>query len=117
MPMKPARRCSVVGCGQDAIAGGRCALHPIDAWNAGTVRRMRGRRLQTERARLFAAAPLCVLGELAGRVTLATVRDHVVPLAEGGTEADANIQPLCDDCSERKTADEAQRGRGRVRAV
>src|SRR6185295_12950395 len=107
--MKPARRCSYVGCGAPATTGGRCRLHVTEAWNAGTVRRLRGRALQRERVRMFASAPLCVLCEAAGRVTLATIRDHVVPLAEGGTEDLNNIQPLCGDCSDIKTRTEARR--------
>ena len=38
------------------------------------------------------------------------VRDHIVPLTEGGTEDDSNIQPLCDDCHTRKTHAESWRG-------
>jgi 5-methylcytosine-specific restriction enzyme A len=114
--MKPARRCSTVGCGRNAIAGGRCAEHPRQAWNAGTVTRIRGRELQTRRNRLFAAAPLCVVCELAGRVTLATVRDHIRPLAEGGSEDEHNIQPMCQACSDLKTQTEAARGRRRLDA-
>ena len=42
-----------------------------------------------------------------------TIRDHIVPLMEGGTDVPENIQPLCQACSDRKTQAEAQRGRGR----
>jgi 5-methylcytosine-specific restriction protein A len=49
----------------------------------------------------------------AGRVVLATQRDHVVPLAEGGRDDDSNIQPLCEDCHRSKTQREAARARGR----
>jgi hypothetical protein len=41
---------------------------------------------------------------------MATVRDHIVPLAEGGTEDESNIQPLCLDCSDAKTERESMRG-------
>lgn len=40
--------------------------------------------------------------------------DHVIPLAEGGQDVDANKRPIHNEpCHRRKTADEAARGRGR----
>jgi 5-methylcytosine-specific restriction protein A len=33
----------------------------------------------------------------------ATVCDHIVPLAEGGTDATSNLQPLCQSCHNAKT--------------
>jgi 5-methylcytosine-specific restriction protein A len=65
------------------------------------------------RRALFAEHPLCVVCERQGRVTVATIRDHIVPLAEGGTDAPTNIQALCQMCSDAKTAQEAKRGGGR----
>lgn len=39
-----------------------------------------------------------------GRVTAATVADHIVPLAMGGAESDpSNLQSLCPDCHDAKT--------------
>jgi 5-methylcytosine-specific restriction endonuclease McrA len=37
--------------------------------------------------------------------------DHVIPLEEGGTDDDANLQTLCSSCHGRKTREE-QRRRG-----
>jgi len=37
--------------------------------------------------------------------------DHIVPLADGGTDEDANLQTLCRSCHGKKTRDE-QRQRG-----
>ena len=72
---------------------------------------MRGRALQRRRAALFASEPLCRLCHAQGRTTLATIRDHIIPLAEGGTENDpTNEQPLCQDCSDQKTREESARG-------
>jgi 5-methylcytosine-specific restriction protein A len=39
--------------------------------------------------------------------------DHIVPLEEGGTDDDANLQVLCHACHGRKTREE-QRRRGRL---
>jgi 5-methylcytosine-specific restriction protein A len=115
MPMKPERRCSYTGCGSLATCEGRCAAHRRDAWHAGESRRMRGGNLQRARDRLFAASPLCALCLEAGRTTLATIRDHVTNLAEGGTEHESNTQALCVECSDSKTRSEARRGRIRAR--
>lgn len=35
--------------------------------------------------------------------------DHIVPVCEGGTEDDANLAAICDECHGRKTAAEANR--------
>jgi 5-methylcytosine-specific restriction protein A len=84
------------------------------AWRGTSPNRIRGRELQRRRAKLFAREPLCRLCKAHGRVTAATIRDHIKPLAEGGTDADSNIQPLCLDCSDAKTAAESARGRKRM---
>jgi 5-methylcytosine-specific restriction enzyme A len=41
------------------------------------------------------------------------IRDHVIPLAEGGVENATNEQLLCPDCDRVKTQAEALRGRAR----
>lgn len=65
------------------------------------------------RAALFDRSPLCVACEQAGRITLATQRDHRVPLAEGGADDASNEQGLCEPCHEAKSLQEALRGRRR----
>ena len=57
--------------------------------------------------------PLCRPCNEAGRVTAATIMDHIKPLAEGGTADRENLQPICRDCHTAKTAKEAQRARRR----
>ena len=94
---------------------GRCAAHPRPAWKkaTGATKRVTGRKLQAMRAALFARDPLCAECKRYGRVTLATLRDHINPLAEGGADSDDNVQGLCHDCHEKKTLAEALRGRAR----
>lgn len=75
-------------------------------------RRHRGRDLQRERARLFREQPLCVECEKKGRVTVATIRDHIIPLAEGGQDTPENTQALCEDCHNIKKSTESAKGRG-----
>jgi len=65
------------------------------------------------RDRLFTKQPLCVLCLQQGRTTVATIRDHTVPLAEGGRDDETNEQPLCQACSDTKTQEEAKRGQVR----
>jgi len=65
------------------------------------------------RADLFQRDPLCAECSRHGRVTLATQRDHIKPLAEGGADDETNEQGLCDDCHEEKSLAEALRGRRR----
>lgn len=62
------------------------------------------------RADLFSRNPLCVECHQHGRVTLATQRDHIIPLAEGGADTDDNVQGLCDDCHHAKSKAESARG-------
>lgn len=63
-------------------------------------KRMTGRPLQRARAALFARQPLCVLCEEQGRTTVATERDHIIPVALGGSDHESNIRALCHACNE-----------------
>lgn len=74
--------------------------HPVP------VIRIRGRELQRLRAQLFLRQPFCAIC----LVQPSTIRDHIVPLAEGGLDIDSNTQGLCNDCSETKTCEESARG-------
>jgi 5-methylcytosine-specific restriction protein A len=110
--------CGHPGCGALVRDGsGRCAKHPKPAWaaKATTTKRTTGRKLQRMRAELFARAPLCAMCEAAGRVTLATQRDHIKPLAEGGADDQSNEQGLCHLCHEAKSEAERLRGLRRSR--
>jgi 5-methylcytosine-specific restriction protein A len=91
---------------------GRCEVHRRPAWRPD-IPRIEGRRLQHLRQQLFAREPFCRLCKAQGRKVLAVIRDHVIPLAEGGTESAANTQPLCRACSDAKSQREAARGRAR----
>ena len=66
------------------------------------------------RQQLFAREPFCRTCAQQGRKRVATIRDHIVSLAEGGTEDESNIAPLCQTCSDTKTAQESLRGRQRT---
>lgn len=115
IPRAAPRPCSAGGCSTLVYDhSGRCARHVREPWTKQTakpVKRITGRRLQTLRHQLFRDHPLCRQCEREGRFRRATVRDHVIPLAEGGTDEPDNIQGLCDECHELKSARESARGR------
>jgi len=107
MPTAPLRPCSV--CRQIG-----CTTHVRTPWRSKDKPpppRIRGRKLQALRAELFRERPFCEKG--CGRV--ATVVDHVVPLAEGGADNHVNRQVLCHQCHKAKTDLEAARGVSRSR--
>lgn len=102
MPLAPPRPCAV--CGRLA-----CAAHRRQPWRKvaqAPPARVRGRRLQALRAELFRAHPFCQYCQ----TQVATIRDHILPLAEGGRDEAPNIQALCQACSDTKTQAEAARG-------
>jgi 5-methylcytosine-specific restriction enzyme A len=118
MPYAPARPCTGdPRCPYPAVQHGRCTRHAVPAWapHVVPVRRITGRPLQRMRARLFTKQPLCVRCQAEGRVTMATIRDHIVPLTEGGQDNQTNEQPLCVECHDMKTLDERKRGVARSR--
>jgi 5-methylcytosine-specific restriction enzyme A len=114
MPTAPRHPCPTPGCGALVVAG-HCAQHTDTGhrWDARRpdITRVRGRQLQARRRRLFQRQPLCEPCQAAGRLVLATIRDHRLALAEGGTEDETNEQAICAACHAAKTQREAQRGR------
>ena len=113
MPSAAPRPCSHPGCGVLVRDGtGRCPKHPKQSWSKKptAVKRITGRALQRLRAELFEREPLCRPCRLAGRVTEATMRDHIKSVEEGGTDDLDNIQPICEACHAVKSAEERARG-------
>lgn len=113
MPTAAPKPCS--SCGALVRDGSsRCDAHKPVAWllKRPEVKRTAGRKLQAQRAALFGREPLCRTCHRVGRRVLATIRDHIAPLFEGGSDDDDNIQPLCRACSDIKTSQESARGRG-----
>ena len=68
--------------------------------------RLRGRRAVVQRKRRLQAEPLCRDCAARGIVREATVPDHIVPLAHGGSDEDSNIRCLCADCHQARTAEQ-----------
>lgn len=67
------------------------------------IKRLRGRTLQTLRARMFRDNPLCVLCASAGKTSEAVELDHIVALVNDGTNDPENMQGLCRTCHADKT--------------
>ena len=89
----------------------RTVVAPVQTGRAWpTEQRVRGRKLQRQRATLFRREPLCAECERHDRVAVATQRDHIVPLSEGGADDASNEQGLCAECHEVKSKAEAARG-------
>lgn len=68
------------------------------------IERLRGRAAVVRRARWLQLQPLCVECKRQGYTRAATQVDHVLALANGGTDTADNLQSLCDDCHRMKTA-------------
>ncbi len=119
MPSFPSRPCTYAGCGRLVNDGtSRCEQHPHKAWARTATpapQRPSGRANQRLRRELFEREPLCVECKRRGRVSLATQRDHIVPLAEGGQDVAENVQGLCNECHMAKTLTESMRGQRRAR--
>lgn len=75
------------------------------------VERIRGRKAVALRRARLTAEPLCRdCKELHGRVRVATVPDHILPLAKGGTDDGQVVSPqircLCAECHRLRTAEQ-----------
>jgi 5-methylcytosine-specific restriction protein A len=71
------------------------------------VDRLRGRAGQAQRQRrLKRSNYLCEDCLTEGLSTLATIVDHIIPLALGGTDDDANTRNLCDQHNRKRTAEQ-----------
>ena len=69
--------------------------------------RLRGRAGQKQRdRRLKRTNYMCEDCQAQGRVTLATIVDHIVPLVMGGPDTDENTRNLCDDHAAKRTAEQ-----------
>lgn len=83
------------------------------------LKRTAGKAWMTHRERILRrdhGRCQCAECKAKGRILIATEVDHRVPLWEGGSDDDSNLQAINADCHKRKTAEEAQRraGGGRI---
>ncbi|MBM3190985.1 MAG: HNH endonuclease [Chloroflexi bacterium] len=103
MPKRPLTPCSSPGCPEIAVERGRCAKHqlpprerPSDTRESAARRGYDAawRRIRAEYLRAHRDCEVCGYP--------ATVADHIVPLAQGGTHEATNLRALCRACHERR---------------
>ncbi|WP_069648969.1 HNH endonuclease [Caloranaerobacter ferrireducens] len=112
MPRKPKRMCSYPGC-PELTEGRYCEKHQKEETKKYNRSRKykklyNSSRWQRLRKKVLTKHPLCVECEKAGRLTTATVVDHIIP--HRGDEDlfwdEDNLQSLCKSCHDKKTARE-----------
>ncbi len=74
---------------------------------AGATPRIRGRQWVETRKRIAVEQQFVCRGCGCTWLPWRDEVDHHVPLEQGGSNADSNLQLLCDDCHKAKTAAEA----------
>jgi 5-methylcytosine-specific restriction protein A len=68
--------------------------------------RLRGHAAVRQREQRLRREPLCRDCKAKGLTIEATVPDHIIPLAKGGTDTEDNIRCLCHECHLRRTAEQ-----------
>lgn len=109
MPHTPKRPCRYPGCPNLCESGTYCEEHrkewSPDALRGGAAFRGYDARWRAARKSYLQHNPLCRLCREEGRLTPATVVDHIVP--HRGDEKlfwnEDNWQPLCKTCHDKKT--------------
>jgi 5-methylcytosine-specific restriction protein A len=88
----------------------KASPHDCNAMANQEHTRIRGRRAVVLRQRRIRAEPLCRDCRDQGRTALATVPDHIIPLAQGGVEdglvVSPNIRCLCAPCHDKRTREQ-----------
>ena len=113
MPQKPKRPCSYPGC-PELTAGQYCDKHQrivardYDRRRGSAASRGYDDRWRKARKRYLIEHPLCVGCDREGKVTAASVVDHVIPHKDDMLLFwnESNWQSLCKPCHDRKTARE-----------
>lgn len=112
MGLTPKKPCKKPGCGE-LTRTGFCSKHTAlerryDQERDSSAKRGYGHRWRIARAEFLTKNPLCVLCQQAGRVTAATVVDHIKP-HKGDMQLfwdRLNWQALCKFCHDAKTVKE-----------
>ena len=104
MPMKPPKPCKQLGC-PNLTHNSYCPTHAPIHKRAGAAARGYNSRWQRLSKKYLQAHPLCVECKRTGRLTPATVVDHIVP-HRGNPQlmwSEGNWQSLCKQCHDKKT--------------
>jgi 5-methylcytosine-specific restriction enzyme A len=113
MPYLAARPCPTPGC-KKLIRGKekRCADHLRfnNANRPETDKQYNTARWQKMRDRKLKSNPLCERCESLNKITIAVLVDHITPVRDQGEMFDENnLQSLCRDCHDIKTADDLKK--------
>jgi len=117
MPYQNKIQCSEPGCRALVSRGTRCSKHPAGwkQYQQGRTRQERGYGAEWQRTRkriLERDHHLCQEHKRKGMLRPANIVDHIKAKAHGGTDADDNLEAICDPCHKAKTAREHGRGKG-----
>lgn len=112
MPIRPAHACAYQGCAALVREERYCPKHlqqsrgAYDQERGSAAQRGYGARWRRLRAMKLAADPICAdpYHRHPGQIIEATEVDHILPRAQGGTDAWGNLQSLCGPCHSYKTA-------------
>ena len=108
MPKAPKRPCRYPGCPNLCDKGVYCSQHmqfSSDRMRGGAESRGYDARWRKARTAFLQRNPLCNECMKRGKITPATVVDHIIP-HRGDRKLfwdESNWQPLCKDCHDRKT--------------
>jgi 5-methylcytosine-specific restriction protein A len=105
MPAQFLHPCSYPGCPNVIREGRYCPAHKTIAsreynqtQRSADSNKIYGRRWRTIRDLYIAKHPLCEECFSQGKLTPADEVHHIVPVDQGGTHADENLQALCQSC-------------------
>ena len=117
MPYKPKRPCSYPGC-PNLTDGRYCPEHKrlmekqYDKYyrSKESAAFYRSTAWKKMRANYIIEHPFCVECQRYGKLTKATVVDHIIPIRMGGPQLEeSNLQSLCAPCHTRKSIREGSR--------
>jgi 5-methylcytosine-specific restriction protein A len=85
------------------------------AWAGASVNRMRGSAWKALRVQVLGDEPYCrkCIADGLAEPNRSDICDHIIPLAEGGTNERDNLAGLCHTCHNEKTLAESARSQGR----
>ncbi len=115
MPAMPPTPCTQPGCTQYASDQGRCDQHKRKPWqkhNAKEAKKRYGAQWRKVRGAVLDRDDYqCVVCSKQGRIKAATQVDHIVPVSLDGDDSFGNLQSICTQCHNTKTAQEAAEAR------